>query len=164
MSELKLGRREALSGSLAVVLAAAPGVSNGDGVAHSTLSLQDPELVQGDPCPSPFREAFLTWLREESKRFSLPMSVGAARSTCTELRIQGIHPAIYISLGDASEINVGVEWEGGGWDLLLWLDASEEPGPGGVGWIDDSVLQEFQVIHPTREALWRANIFEGLLT
>jgi hypothetical protein len=120
--------------------------------------------VPGDPGPSPFREAFLAWARKERKRFRLPVSVGAVTLTHTELRIQGIHPAICISIEDYSDVNVYVEWEGAGWDQLLWLFASEKPGPDGVGWMDDSVLPEFQVIYPTREALWRENVFEDLLT
>ena len=54
--------------------------------------------------------------------------------------------------------------KGVGWDQLLWLFADEEPGPGGVGWMDNSVLPDFQIIHPTREALWRENVFGDLLT
>jgi hypothetical protein len=162
MSELKLKRRDALSGGLATVLAAAPSVGNGDVFAKSTLSHQDPELVQEDSCPSEFQEAFLAWFREEPNRFKLPVSVGAVTSTRIELRIQGIHPAIYTSIEDHSEINVYVEWDGVGWDQLLWLFADETPDVGGVGWIDDSVLPEFWVIHPTREALWRENVFEDL--
>lgn len=163
MSELKLRRREALSGGLATVLAAGPSVGNGKGVTQSTLSHQDPELVQEDSRPSPFQEAFLAWFREKPNRFKLPVSVGAVTSTRIEMRVQGIHPAIYTSIEDHSEINVYVEWEGVGWDQLLWLFADETRGPGDVGWIDDSVLPEFRVIHPTREALWRENVFEDLL-
>jgi hypothetical protein len=51
-----------------------------------------------------------------------------------------------------------------GWDQLLWLYADEEPGPGGVGWVDDSVYPEYRIIHPTREALWRTNVFEDFMT
>jgi hypothetical protein len=164
MSKPGLGRREALSGSLAIVLAASPRGRNSDGVANFTLSCKEPELLAGNPGPSPFQEAFLAWFREEPKRFRLPVSVGAVTSTRIEMRIQGLHPAIYISIENHPEINVFVEWEGVGWDQLLWLFADEEPGPGGVGWMDDSVLPDFQIIHPTREALWRENVFGDLLT
>jgi hypothetical protein len=120
-------------------LAALPRGGNGDGVAHSTLSCKEPDLLLGKLGPSPFQEAFLAWFREEQNRFRLPVSVGAVTSTRIEMRIPGLHPAIYRSIEDHSEINVFVEWEGVGWDQLLWLFADEEPGPGGVGWMDDSV-------------------------
>lgn len=163
MSKLKLGRRDLLSGSLAIVLAAEPTVNKDHGVARSTLSHQDVKSVHGLPRLSPFRQAFSTWFREERTRFTLPASVGAVTSTRTELRIQGMHPAIYISIEDHPEINVHVGWEGIGWDQLLWLFASEKRCRDRVGWIDDSVLPDFRVIFPTREALWRVNMFEELL-
>jgi hypothetical protein len=164
MSGLKLGRRDALSGSLAVVFAAAPSVSNGDTVNRSTLFHQDPELVQEDFCPSAFQDAFLVWFHEEPNRFKLPVSVGASTFERIELRVQGIHPAIYIAIEAYSHVNVYVQWEGVGWDQLLWLFAEEELGSGGLGWVDESVYPEYRVIHPTREALWRENVFEDLLT
>lgn len=45
------------------------------------------------------------------------------------------------------DIGVGVEWDGMFWDTLLSLDLD----------------CEFQVVHPMREALWRADGFEWLL-
>jgi hypothetical protein len=164
MSKPGLGRREALSGSLAIVLAAMPRGSNGDTVAHPPLYSEKSELLPGNLGPSAFQEAFLAWFSEEPKRFRLPVSLGAVTSTRIEMRIQGLHPAIYISIEDHSDINVFVEWEGVVWDQLLWLFADEEPCPDGVGWMDEAVLPEFQVIHPTREALWRENVFGDLLT
>ena len=159
MDALMLRRRVVLSSGLATVLAVAPTFGNGDGFDHSALSHEEDDFR-----PSAFQEAFLDWFREEPNRFKLPVSVGAVTSTRIELRIQGIHPAIYASIERHSEINVYAEWDGVGWDQLLWLFADERPGAGGVGWIDGSVLPEFLVIHPEREALWRENVFEDLLT
>ena len=166
MSDVRLGRREAISGGLASVLARAPDVGSrhGRGMIETACAHQDHGLVGANAGQETFRQAFLDWLRVEAGRFAFPVSVGTVTPSCTELRIHGIHKAIYVSLHDHCEINVGVEWDGVGWDLLLWLDAYEKPGPEGVGWVNDLLLPEFQVVHPTREDLWRADVFDELLT
>ena len=128
------------------------------------MSHQDQDSALGSPYLSSFQEAFVAWFRDDPKRFALPVSLGSVTSERLVLHVQGIHSAINISIEDHADINVWVEWEDVDWDQLLWLFASEEPGPNGTGWIDDSVLPDFRVVHPTREDLWRANVFEDLLT
>ena len=54
-----------------------------------------------------------------------------------------------------------VEWDGTFWDSWLWLDVYERPAPG--GWVNSLVMEEYQVVHPTLESLWRADAFEPLL-
>jgi hypothetical protein len=164
MDRRTLGRRGALSGGLAVVLVAAPGVSSGEGTAHAAPAYQDQDVARGDADHSPFLAAFLDWLRTESGRLVLPASVDTAVPSCSELRVQGVHPAVQILFPQNCEIAVNVEWEGMDWDQLVWLDAYEKPGPDNSGWINTAMRPEFQVVHRTREALWRADVFEPLLT
>ena len=46
---------------------------------------------------------------------------------------------------------------------LLSLVTGEKAGPGGTGWVSGDFHPECQTIHPTREALWRADVFEDFL-
>lgn len=164
MSRKTLGRRGALSGGLAVVLATAPGSSGGEGITHAAPAHQAQDVARENAGHSPFLAAFLAWLSTASGRLVLPASVDMAVPSCSELRVQGVHPAIQILFPQNCEIAVNVEWEGVDWDQLVWLDVYEEPGSGGIGWINGVLFPEFQVVHPTREALWRADVFEPLLT
>ncbi len=166
MSRATLGRRGALSGGLAVALAVAvaPSVSHGEGIDRAALAGQDKDPAEEDSHDPPFLAAFLGWLRTEAGRMALPVSVDTAAPSRIELRVHGVHPAIRIPLDRHCEINVGVMWEEKYRNALLWLDAHEEPGPDGVGWINSGLYSELEVVHPTREALWRADLFEPLLT
>jgi len=121
-------------------------------------------VAEADACDPLFLAAFRDWLRTESGRFALPASVDTASSLEVQLKVAGVHPVIHIPLSDYTEINVSVVWEEEHWDALLWLDAHEEPGPGGVGWVSGDLPPEYQVVHPTLEAIWRAEVFEPLLT
>lgn len=163
MSRRKLGRRGALSGGLAAVLAALPGGGD-DGAPHAGLTHQDQKVAQDNAHPPPFLVAFLGWLHTESGRLVLPVAVDMAVPLRAELRVQGVHPAIRIPLYRHCEINVEVMWEEKYRNALLWLDAHEERGPDGVGWINSGLYSGLEIIHPTREALWRADVFEPLLT
>lgn len=164
MSRKTAGRRKAPAGGHAAVLAATPDITGEEGVAPAALARQGRVVAQKGARHLPFLAAFLDWLRTESGRLVLPVVADMATPSRGKLRIQGIHPAICIPLDGCHEINASAVWEGEGWDGLLWLDADEKPGPGDVGWINGGFRPEFQVVHPTREALWRADVFEPLLT
>lgn len=171
-----LGRRRALLGGLAaaVMMAhrtdamAAPdtdadaGRDRNAAVVALTPAGQD-AAAEADACHGPFRAAFLTWLRAAPGRFALPASASTVSPSCTDLRIRGVHPAISIVLMDEWDIGVGVEWDGVFWDMLLSLNLDAQLAPDGAGWVNLDLDREFQVVHPTREALWRADGFEWLL-
>jgi hypothetical protein len=111
----------------------------------------------------PFRAAFVDWLGEASARFAQPVSARAASPVHTELDIAGLHPALAISLCGGSDINVFVEWQDVSWDIIACFDNYSEQAPDGAGWYNKLFLPEFQRLHPTRAACWRADGFEHLL-
>lgn len=84
-------------------------------------------------------------------------------ASSTELRVRGLHPAIWIAITQDWSIDVGVEWDGVFWDLLASMDVAPEPLPDG-GWENAMLIPEARSSHPTREAIWRADGFEELLT
>ncbi len=153
-----------MSGGLATVLAATPGSSGEMSTAPASPAHQVQDAAREGARPSPFLAAFLVWLSTESGRIALPVSVDMAVPSCSKLHVQGVHPAIQILFPQNCDIAINIEWEGVDWDQLLWLDVDEEPGPGGIGWINGIAFPEFQVVYPTREALWRADMFEPPLT
>ena len=174
MKGKELGRRRALSGGLAaaVMMAhrtdamAAPDTDAGrdrNAAGVALIPAGRDAVAEADVCHGPFRAAFLAWLRAASGRLALPALASTVSPSCTELRVRGVHPAISIVLMDEWDIGVGVEWDGVFWDMLLSLDLDAQPAPGGAGWVNHDLDREFQVVHPTREALWRADGFEWLL-
>ena len=172
----RVGRRGALSGALAAMVVGGDaalgagmawpggrpsGRRGGEDVTDEARTRRDG--VEDAASHVPFRAAFLAWLDGAVERFALPVVAHAASPTHTELRVRGIHPAIWVSLGYNGAIDVGVDWDGVGWDLLASMDVAARPWPGGVGWEDAFVLPEARLVHPTREAAWRTDGFEPLL-
>ena len=165
-----------LSGALAAVVtgnaAAAPGIGaawpsdrllgpRGDEQAADEAQARRDD-AEDAAAHAAFRTAFLAWLDGAAKRFALPVSVDATSPTYTELRVAGVHPAIWIQLGHGGGIDVGADWDGMNWDLLASMDAAARPMPGGA-WENAFFLPEFRVSHPTQEAAWRSDGFEMLL-
>lgn len=176
MNSKGLGRRRALSGGLAVAVMMAHRTDTMAALDTDAGAWRDrtpagvaltpagrDATAEADACHGPFRAAFLAWLRPASGRLALPALASMVSPSCTELRVRGVHPAISIVLMDEWDIGVGVEWDGVFWDMLLSLDLDAQPAPGGAGWVNHDLDREFQVVHPTREALWRADGFEWLL-
>ena len=152
MNEGAWGRRGVLSGSMAAVLArAAPGGVEPGGAR--------PVAYAGDHAQ--FRAAFLDWLDAAQQRLRLPLSAQTASPSRTTLHIEGVHPAIALSLRAYGDFTVSVQFDGVCWDSWLWLDVFERRVAG--GWVNDSLIEEYRVVHPTMELLWTADIFEPLL-
>ena len=175
MAEWLMGRRGALAGGLAAIsagsAAAAPWTSVAqlgrrapgpqDGAVADDQAGEHRDEVEDAAEHAPFRAAFLAWLREASGRFPVPVAADTAAPSWTELHLQGVHPAIWVSLTGAGGIDAGVEWDGVFWDLLTSPDVAAEPVAGG-GWENVLLVPEARVVHPTREAAWRVG-FEDLL-
>jgi hypothetical protein len=166
MNETKLGRREALSGGLAAVFTAAPDTAGrqGRGTANAVLTDQGEGVMGADARHAPFRAAFLTWLREVSGRFALPVSAHATSSSQTELHVPGLHPALSIVLQGDTDINIFVTWKDVCWDILASMDVYAELATDGFGWQSTLLIPEARRLHPTQEACWREDGFEWLLT
>lgn len=173
METQHLGRRAAVSGGVATVAAALADCRPASSQNRSSVQ-PAPEDGTDEPSPglddaldasshAPFRAAFLAWFDEASSRFALPVSVDLASASYTELRVHGLHPAIWIVIAQDLSINVGVEWDGVFWDLLASMDVAPAPLPDG-GWENAMLIPEARSSHPTREAIWRADGFEELLT
>lgn len=161
MNRKRLGRRGVLTAGLATILTVAPGVRDAIAMGETALAQNKHDTEEADDSHARFRAAFLDWLHLASGRLALPVSADVTSPTSTEVRIRGVHPAIGISLEGGSDFSAWVEWEQVSWDSWLWLDVYEEPVSG--GWVNTITLEEYQVVHPTLESLWAADVFEPLL-
>ena len=166
MPDFKMKRRNALAAGFASVLARTPSVragheSDADKAAQTD---RDDDEADEEEDHLQFRATFLSWLEAASERLALPISANTTSSSSeTILHIQGVHPALCVSLQGKSGFSMSVVWDGEFWDSLLWLDVYEEPSPDGSGWINNDLLEEYRVVQPTLEALWIADIFVRLL-
>ena len=147
MGETGLGRRGALLGSMATVAA---------GQASA-----DPVEAERAAVHAPFRAACLAWSIGARGRLRLPFTVDMTAPHWTQLRLAGVHPAIWVSLTSDGGMDVGVEWDDVFWDLLQSFDVGLEPTACG-GWRNTLLIPEAQIVHPTREAGWSTG-FETML-
>ncbi len=135
----QLGRRGVLAAGLATAASHGTALA-GPGASHSTPA--------ADPCHAPFRAAFTAWLEGAAERLAFRVAAIPASPSETDLRVEGLHPAIWIALGHAGDINVGVTWNDVWWDLLTCPDVYAEEQPGGVR--HNAVMRpEYRLAHPT---------------
>lgn len=115
-------------------------------------------MKQKPPRPR-IQRAFVRWFRENHNRFAVPVRL-------TKITGKGIllnfpkHPdclSVWLSRWDLS---VHVTWQEVWWDMLISLDAFPEQVPGGYRC---RLHLNFDEIWPTREALWRHDLFEPFL-
>ena len=149
----QLGRRTVIAGALAAGAASR---------SQASPSIRPPPMPEADPSHAPFRAALLAWLEGASERCALPIAAASVSSTHTGLRIKGLHPALWFSLGHVSDINVGATWDNECWDLLTCPDVYAHEQPGGV-WHNMLMRPECRLDHPSIEAAWRTDGFEPLL-
>ena len=151
----QLARRTAIVGTLvtATMTRAA---------AASSLHPLGPLVPEIDAEHASFRAAFLAWLEGARHRSAFPITAVHASPHTTKLHIEGLHDAIWVTLGHAGGIDVGVTWDDVCWDLLISPDVYAEEQPNGA-WRNTLMLPEYRVDHPTIEAAWRSDGFEMLL-
>ena len=150
----QLGRRTLIAGSLAAAATSS--------AAAARPGNPLPPMPEAAPGHAPFRAAFLAWLDGAAERFAFPVAVTSDSPDHTELRIEGLHPALWFSLGHAGGIDVGVTWDDVCWDLLTCPDVYAHEQPGG-SWHNMLMRPEYPLDHPSIEAAWRSDGFEPLL-
>ena len=106
------------------------------------------------------QRAFLSWFRENRSRFIVPIQITKVSHKGIGLKFPD-HPDCLLVWLSRFGLNVHVQWQGIWWDMLISLDSCPHPGPGGYRCplTIDSVE-----IWPTREDLWRAQLFEMFLS
>jgi ABC-type transport system substrate-binding protein len=158
-----LKRRTVLSASLAtaVTLAACvdPAQANTDAAALDYAQDTDDDDIPDHHAR--FHASLLGWLPSASARLALPVSVVLESSSYTRIDIEGINPALEIGFSHGANLIAWVQWDGTCWDTLIDWDTSARQVPG--GWVNTLLLEEYQDVHPTLEALWRSGPLEPMV-
>jgi ABC-type transport system substrate-binding protein len=164
MTTAPLKRRTVLSASLATAVTLAAGVDP----AQASTDAAALDYAQGtdndDDIPdhhARFHATLLEWLPSASARLALPVSVVLESPSYTHIDIEGINPALEIGFSHGANLIAWVQWGGTCWDALIDWDTSARQVPG--GWVNTLLLEEYQDIHPTLEALWRSGPLEPLV-
>lgn len=103
------------------------------------------------------QRAFYQWLMESREAFAIPVTVCRRRARYLECRMAGISDVLKITL-TSYDLVVAVEMGGECWDLLACFDAVPTKIPEGY----ECTLcdPETRPSYPSREAIWREEIFE----
>ena len=112
--------------------------------------------------PRPWiQRAFLRWLEEASARLAVPILLGRRTDRSWGLAFGGgTTPALSGALW-RHQLLIYADWEGTSWDLVLCLEVAVRRTS--AGYVDLWVRPEYREPYPTREALWREEVFEPFL-
>lgn len=103
------------------------------------------------------QRAFYQWLMESGEAFAIPVAVCRRRARYLECRLAGISNALKITL-TSFDLVVAAEMDGECWDLLASFDAV--PKKISEGYECTLCDPETRPSYPSREAIWREEIFE----
>lgn len=105
------------------------------------------------------QRAFVRWFRENHTRFAVPVRLSKITAIGILLTFPQ-HPDCLSAWLSRWSLSASVDWRGMCWDLLISLDSCPEPVPGGYRC---RLNMKFVESWPTREAVWRNNLFEPFL-
>ena len=104
--------------------------------------------------------AFFQWYAASEQRFAIKLELLKRTDTCLEIGFRKFNRVVTATLVDG-EMSIPVIWEGICWDVLCWFETYPKRIPG--GYVCDECPEDTRPIFPTREALWRAEVFEPFL-
>ena len=125
--------------------------------------------------------AFLRWLRQNSMRFAVPLSIDRRTDTAIEFSFRGVNPTIKGAVV-CDGISAYVEWRDKLWDFFVDFDAA--PRRQSTRAVHDDVLRfrgrhcktpnrlgfycmlckpDARTVYASRYALWRNEVFEPFL-
>jgi hypothetical protein len=106
------------------------------------------------------QRAFMMWFRESRSRSIVPLQITEVNHSGIGLKFPSHPDCLSVGLS-RFDLSVYVDWEGIGWDMLISLDAIPERVPGGYRSVLNTDLEQ---VLPTREAVWRNDLFEPFLS
>lgn len=104
---------------------------------------------------------FLLWFAESRRRFAVPLRIARHRKQSIELEFTRAKSLIRATL-TSWEINVGFDWQGACWDLLICFEAIPELTRN--GYVCSLCNPEQRDTYTSRDQLWRKHLFEPFLT
>ena len=132
---------------------------------HKGLPLAYPASTLGRPAVMTVRpriqRCFIGWLETARPRLSIQPRVTRRSDCLLQMAFDGLPPAIGAHLS-RFEIDVWVEWDGVGWDLVFneYIQVAGRRG----AYVCEACPPEARTTYASREALWRDHLFEAFLT
>jgi hypothetical protein len=105
------------------------------------------------------QRAFDTWYRANANRLLVQLEFTRRTEACLSFAFQGIDRALHATLTD--ELNVHVTWDDRWWDMLISLETCPQRVP--AGYVCADCDPATRPTFSTREALWKAELFEPFL-
>jgi hypothetical protein len=111
-------------------------------------------------CRRRLHKAFLQWHSDVRGKFAIELELLKRTDECLQIGFCRIGRILTETL-TTYELDIAVEWRGTRWDLLRSFDAAPERVPG--GYICGLCPEANRPIFPSRDAVWRSDIFEPFL-
>ncbi|MGF6611860.1 hypothetical protein OKW45_006782 [Paraburkholderia sp. WSM4175] len=104
------------------------------------------------------RRVFMTWKERHAETLGAMIPVRRTRIDVT-VRFDNLNPAVSFSIS-ANSIRIAIFLAGRSCDLRFF---DSDPRRVAGGYVDDSLLPEYVVVHSTRQALWHCEVFDPFL-
>jgi hypothetical protein len=101
------------------------------------------------------RRAFMAWTQRHAETLGAMIPIRRTRIDMA-VRFDNLNPAVSFSIS-ASSIRIAVLRDGQSFDLRVF---DSDPRRVAMGYVDDSLLSEYVVVHPDRQALWQCEVFD----
>jgi len=101
------------------------------------------------------RRAFMAWKQRHDETLGAMIPVSRTRIDMI-VCFDNLNPAVSFSIS-ASSIRIAVFHAGRSCDLRLF---DSDPRSVAEGYVDDSLLSEYVVVHPDRHTLWQCEVFD----
>jgi hypothetical protein len=108
----------------------------------------------------PFHKAFFRWYAMNEEGFAIKLELLKRTDTCLDIGFCKIDRVVTAGLTD-DEINVYINWQGTFWDMFDGFETYPRRVPN--GYVCDQCPENDRPVFPSREALWRAEVFEPFL-
>jgi len=129
------------------------------------LTIREPE-ARCEPWPHRLHcrrrahRAFLRWYATNEERFATKLELLKRTDTCLDIGFCKISRVVTAELA-YDEIGIAVIWDGICWDMLHFFETYPKRVPN--GYVCDQCPKDDRPVFPSREALWRAEVFEPFL-
>ena len=107
-----------------------------------------------------YHKAFLRWHAANEDRFAIGLEWLGRDDASLEIGFRGISRVITAAVVRGDE-SVAVNWDGTFWDIIGCFEAIPRRVPG--GYVCDLRGEDTREVHPSREDIWRIEIFEPFL-
>lgn len=101
------------------------------------------------------RRVFMAWKQRHAETLGAMIPIRHTRIDMA-VRFENLNPAVSFSIS-ANSIRIAVFHAGRSCDLRLF---NSDPRNVAGGYVDDSLLPEYVVIHPDRHTLWKYEVFD----